>query len=125
MIKIDSVLLIEDDEITNFIARMILEGLKIKNIYSAVNGKEGLLLLEKHNPDLVLLDISMPVMDGFQFLEAKTHMNLCPGTKISMLTSSVRKEDQIRAGLFKNVIAYLEKPITHEKMLHLQKLMIE
>lgn len=110
------VLLVEDDEITNFLSETILSTLGITSVFATLNGMEGLTYLARDCPDLILLDIAMPVMDGFEFLEEKQKTRVCPESKIAMLTSSVRKTDQDKASTFPEVIDYLEKPLSPEKV---------
>ena len=65
--RISSVLLIEDDLPTRSVMARTLEKMDW-TVYEAGNGQEGLERLEQHKPDLILLDLMMPVMDGFEFL---------------------------------------------------------
>ena len=116
MDQIKSVLLIEDDEITNFISQRIFSKLGISNVIIATNGKEAIEKVEKHSPDLILLDLCMPVMDGFEFLAEKKNKKLSPGAKVVILTSSIRQEDKVAAKNWSNIIGFLEKPLTAEKI---------
>ena len=114
MIKI---LIIEDDEITNFITKTNLEKFGYKNIAVALNGQEGLDYLKNNTcPDLILLDINMPILDGWDFLEATTRLNLGLEIPVVVITSSIRFEDRSNAELYSNVIDYMEKPINFEEL---------
>jgi CheY-like chemotaxis protein len=111
------ILIIEDDEITNFITKTNLEKFGYKNIAVALNGQEGLDYLKNNScPDLILLDINMPVLDGWDFLEATTRLNLGLEIPIVVITSSIRFEDRSNAELYSNVIDYMEKPINFEEL---------
>ena len=70
----DYILVIEDDEAIQIIVKDILASVGYK-IKSAANGLEGMLLLhsEKHLPRLILLDLMMPKMDGFEFRNEQLH----------------------------------------------------
>lgn len=118
-----SVLLIDDDDVCNFI---MLRTLKIiasdLEILTAKNGKEAINLLKDlftaniKIPSIIFLDINMPVMDGFVFLEAYKNMDgRKDDIKIVMVTSSNNSGDIIRAhdGGVSDVII---KPV-NEKML--------
>lgn len=72
-----NVLLVDDDKICNFITEATLNRLGVaKQIHSALNGKEALDLINGYFqgdlaiPDVIFLDLNMPIMDGFQFIEA-------------------------------------------------------
>lgn len=56
-------------------------------VFSANNGKEGLTLTKKHNPDLILLDIKMPIMDGMTMLDLLRRTENGNFTKVIMLTN--------------------------------------
>ena len=112
-----NVLLVEDDEITNFISTNVLKGLGIKNVKAVENGLQACSYLEENCPDLIFLDISMPVMDGFEFLENIEKKGDCSDkTQIVILTSSMRPSDRKKAEMFNNIIAYIEKPLDAEKV---------
>ncbi len=81
-----NILLIDDDDALQTMYSTVL-GSAGHNITVASNGQEGLELLDQNSIDLILLDVNMPVMDGFGFLETydrKKH----GGIKIIMLTNS-------------------------------------
>ena len=92
--RIDSVLLVEDDRITNFLNERLLRKLNItESIKVATNGEEALQYLEKTEasgkplPDLIFLDINMPVMDGLEFLQ-EVQQNF-PSTRQRLYCSNV------------------------------------
>ena len=109
------VLLIEDNETTNFIHKFVLNKVGIVEIDEALNGLEAFNYLENNCPDIIFLDINMPVMDGWEFLKEKELKALCKNSKIAMLTSSTRLEDREKAESYPSVIAYIEKPLTPDK----------
>ncbi|ASV32170.1 response regulator [Maribacter cobaltidurans] len=115
------VLLIEDDETTNFIHKIALRKEGLEEVHEVLNGLDAFHFLEKDCPDLIFLDINMPIMDGWEFLQEKESRSLCQGAKIAMLTSSNRNEDRERAESYPSVIAYLEKPLTSEKIKVIQQ----
>ena len=66
-------------------------------------------------PDVILLDINMPVMDGFEFLEEFEKNTDCnKHTKVFMLTSSTQDEDRINSLKYSCVNGYFDKPLTIE-----------
>lgn len=110
-----TVLLVDDDEITNFLCKKMLTELGFESVDSATNGLEAIKYLQKTCPDLIFLDIKMPIMDGFEFLEELKITNLCQDVKIIMLTSSSREKEIKQASAYTNVIDFVVKPLTKQK----------
>jgi len=124
MKKVKSILLVDDDETTNFINELMISDMGITDeLLQANNGKEAIDLLEerikldKMLPDLILLDINMPVMDGFDFLDAYQHLQFHkkPSVIIVMLTTSLNPSDVERAKQAE-ITDYINKPLTEEKI---------
>lgn len=123
-----SILVVDDDQTTVLLTRLFLESMSIKNIYSSSNGQEAINFLSDHAktdqqakecPDIVLLDLNMPVMDGFEFLEEYSKKDGLRKKDISIviLTSSDSKRDRDRIKQIEvNVAGYIVKPLTEEKI---------
>ena len=126
MAALSCVLLVDDDDTTNYLNQVLLQRVAVADtVLVAGNGQEALDLLHKHCapvasptcPALILLDMKMPLMNGFEFLQAyaqrPTRDN--PTVVIIMLTTSVnpRDVDQL-PGL--PVAGYLTKPLTRDKI---------
>jgi len=112
-----NILLIDDDDIGNFISEKILTEMGFSNITAVTDGKQALESLKKENcPKLVFLDINMPVMDGFAFLTRAVKEILCKQMNVVILTSSNRKSDKNKASQFSNVVDYIEKPLNQDKV---------
>ncbi|MCC7533512.1 MAG: response regulator [Bacteroidia bacterium] len=113
-------LLIDDDEVTNFINSKI-----IKNVYPnaditvALNGIEALNVIEAHKQegkasfDIVYVDISMPVMDGWMFIEkiSSEQYKQQQQAYYVMLTSSVFEDDVEKAKNYAVIKLFLTKPL--------------
>ena len=113
------ILLIDDDAITNFLNQNLIEQ-KIKGIPITIfyNGLEGLKYI-KNNPDkhyIVFLDINMPVMNGWEFLEEIDSLMLETSMEIHVLTSSIYPGDRERANALPNVSSFIEKPLDESAM---------
>lgn len=115
-----SVLLIEDDDILVMqYAEMLQElGFKKNNIASVLNGREALALVTNNLPhqplaDLILLDLKMPVMDGFGFLEAYSKLPNSKNTRIIIISSSIDPDELDRAAAF-GAYLYITKPLQKE-----------
>ncbi|MDP5230152.1 MAG: response regulator [Cellulophaga sp.] len=114
--KVFKILLVDDDGITNFITKSKLKNLGFENVNAVANGRLALDYLKNEVPDLIFLDINMPVMDGFDFLTHKEKNKVCPDVPVIVLSSSDRIQDQQFAKNFNNVVDYIEKPLNYEKI---------
>lgn len=110
------VLLVDDDNICNFLSAKTLERIGYgESVHTALNGRQAIdtyLQGAEPLPDIILLDLNMPVMDGFTFLETLREMNL-PNKeqiKIIIVSSSESPEDIDRARRL-GVRQYLIKPV--------------
>jgi len=124
MLKIDHVLFVDDDEITNYLNVRLVQKLKIANeIKVATNGLEALELIKKKRkagencPNLIFLDLNMPLMDGFQFLETFSQMDECAvPPRIVVVTTSTNNKDLDRLQHYSFISGYINKPMTTEKL---------
>jgi CheY-like chemotaxis protein len=110
------ILLVDDDRGANFLTRLILDHCKVEGeIDIALDGQHALDLIEAKDfvPDVILLDINMPKMDGFEFLEALKDKTKCyHHSRVFVLSSSQRDADKEAALTFSCVKDYFEKPLT-------------
>jgi CheY-like chemotaxis protein len=113
-----NILLVDDDSIANFLIEKIVQSTGLaRNIFKALNGKEALEYFYQSNevPEIVLLDLNMPVMNGFEFLKAFQILELKDkeDVLIIMVTSSVNPSDLEKARSL-GIRYYLTKPISAE-----------
>lgn len=127
MKQVERVLVIDDDATVTFLIERMLCGFGIdKGVQIAHNGLEGLTHMREDAaqgqlPHLILLDIKMPEMDGFTFMEELTKLNLnLNDTKIVLLSSSQSPWDKEKAAK-SPAAAFLHKPLTKETLRSIMK----
>jgi len=129
MKKLNCILLVEDNAADNYYHQYIIKDAGVCNhIEITLNGLEALAYLKKskelnHNgsfplPDLIFLDINMPRMNGFEFLEEykKLDEKLKSRVLIVILTTSINPEDHKKAMVFKEVSEFQSKPLSEESL---------
>jgi len=113
MEKIINILLVEDDELDVMDIRRTLDKMKIVyHLRHARNGEEGLSLLRETGsslPDVMLIDINMPKMNGLEFLQAVRQDEDLKGLKCFMITTSDEQVDK-QAAKKLGVSGYIVKP---------------
>ena len=131
MSKLKTILLIDDDEATNFMNKRILRKLQIaEQIITKENGQEGLNYLIKADsnnnfprPELIFLDINMPVMNGWEFLDAYEQL---PAEQrgqviVVMLTTSLNYQDEQLAKEKGLLDGFMSKPLQKEDIIKIVK----
>jgi CheY-like chemotaxis protein len=122
--KLNNVLLVDDDHGANFINQMIIKQSGITdNIETTLNGKEALDYLNgtgkyeqngtKSFPELIFLDINMPIMNGWEFLEEYNKLEEERKNKstIILLTTSLNPEDRKKAEKISSISGFENKPL--------------
>ncbi len=125
-------MLIDDNEIDNLINHKMIEAATIADVIYTHTGArsaiEFLRNIEKLDiassvlPDVIFLDIDMPLMDGFQFLDEFERLDSSTRQKchVVMLTSSINPQDLSRSRKYNFVKHFLNKPLTNESLMKLQ-----
>jgi CheY-like chemotaxis protein len=130
MNPIRTLTLIDDDDIFVFLTKKAIEQTKLVELIKVFeNGLDALNFLKenKHNvnalPEIILLDLSMPIMNGWQFLEeyTKLHPTIGKNITIYICSSSISHDDITRAKAINEVSDYIIKPITKDKLIDLIK----
>jgi CheY-like chemotaxis protein len=118
------VILVDDDAFTNQLYKLMFEDMQIaEEVLTFCSGEEVLDYLwanneepgSEHEMNLLLLDLKMPGMDGFAFMEKLEKMPLKQRFKIAVVTSSINQDDIDRVNSFK-VNGLIHKPFTKEKL---------
>lgn len=123
MEKLHKILLVDDDTITNFMNERLLKKLNIsEEVKVSINGLEALNYIKdesssKECPELIFLDINMPVMNGIEFLESFKDCNCCERKPVVViLTTSSDPGDLDKISNFPFVGGFLNKPLTEQKI---------
>lgn len=139
MKKINCILLVDDDPTTNFLNQELIEELEVTNsVHVTWNGQEALDYLNgvgKYRtkdstnfprPNIIFLDINMPVMDGYVFLDHYANMPVSKRADIIVvfLTTSDSQQDRDKASTKTIISDFLEKPLKREAVLKVVKELI-
>lgn len=120
--KLECILLVDDDHEDCFFHQIVIKKMNITNsIEVARNGLEALDFLKKDGgitPELIFLDINMPKMNGWEFLEHYKHLDPKQKARITilMLTTSANPDDVIKAQEMEDVTGYKTKPLSVEML---------
>jgi CheY-like chemotaxis protein len=123
------IMIIDDDSVDRFILRKVLEKITSAEIIEFNSGVEalekitGIAESRQKFPELIFLDVNMPVLDGFGFLDALEQLSGSYKTHYHIIFISSNKNEKEKKKVFNysNVIGYFEKPITEEALLAFKK----
>ncbi|MCC9135476.1 response regulator [Pontibacter silvestris] len=109
------IVLVDDMEISNFIISTMIEniypGYVVHDFTNPVQAFSSLNIIE---PDAILLDLNMPEMDGWAFLDSMQSRNM--SYQVHILTSSTSELDRRRSLTYSNVISYQSKPLDEKEL---------
>lgn len=121
-----TILLIDDDNATNYLHRFYLEEWNIcQSILVTEDGREALSVIQQ-TPDifkdpnsLILLDINMPIMNGFEFLQAYSQLEQCSKASgvLVMLTTTLSEAYRQKANSISEICGFVKKPLEREELL--------
>ncbi len=123
--KVQRAFIIDDDEVYIYAIKRLI---KIQNLCDEVlvftDGKQAVDYLEEHQndgtqmPEVIMIDVNMPVLDGWGFIEAFQKMDLesTRNTKLFMISSSIDPRDVKKAKEIPLIIKYIFKPITFDEL---------
>jgi len=122
--------LVDDDQIFVYLTAKAIEQTKLIDLIKIFdNGLDAINFLKENSgepqslPEVILLDLSMPIMDGWQFLEEYIFLQprLTKKIIIYIVSSSITPADIIRAKNISEVSDYIIKPVTKEKLIEVVK----
>jgi CheY-like chemotaxis protein len=134
MKKVKDLLVVDDDYAARYLAKTAIEEAAIAdNIIFCQNGHQALEYIkenclstednpDKNCPELILLDLNMPVMDGFEFLEELARIEDLKhnNTSVVLLSSASYLKEKSQVEKF-SILGYIEKPVMAEELLKLIK----
>lgn len=132
MKKINMIFIVDDDPITVFgIKKMLGAVADCENILEFPNGERAIwqikqMILKKQElPDIIFLDINMPIMDGWEFLEEFVNLPISKTVNINIVTSSIDQNDKDKSENFKAMthhpIIFNSKPILRKEIEEITK----
>jgi len=119
--RYNTCLLIDDNYIDNFVTRRILEGSNFADhVVVSQSATEAIQLLQSGSvkPDVIFLDIRMPLMGGFEFLQEYEKLDIAgkSNIKIFMLSSSLDPADMKKSVNNKFITQFIHKPLTQKAL---------
>jgi len=108
--------IVEDDATIRALLEMALLGAGYSDVASSARGDEGLEMIRREKPDLVLLDVMLPGLDGFSIARRVRESSELAATRIVMLTARTAPEDIVR-GLDSGADDYVTKPFDRKVLL--------
>ena len=106
------ILIVDDDRLNTTLIRFSLKE-KNYDVVTAENGREGIASVKAHRPDLIILDIQMPQMSGFEFMNELKTLPGASATPVIMLTANENMQDIF---LSEGVKGYFVKPVDPPKL---------
>lgn len=110
-----TILVVEDNEDIILLTKAVLS-YKGYNVCTASNGTEGLKAAKENHPDLIILDVMMPDMDGYQVLEALKKADDTKDIPVAFLTAKTQ-EEEIKRGISLGAVKYFKKPFEPMELL--------
>lgn len=118
-----NLLVIDDDDINIFIIKKIVEKTELAiNMISKANGQQAIDFIKatltnpEEFPHLMLIDINMPIMNGWEFVEAYQMLNVQQSVDMYILSSSVYENDIEKTKSYNSVKGFISKPLSIERL---------
>ncbi|MCC6817620.1 MAG: response regulator [Bacteroidia bacterium] len=127
--KVDLAYIIDDDEVIIYLTQLLVKNVdfceRLSSFTSAEQAMESLLEAIKTGkdvPSVILIDLNMPIKDGWVFLDELSALNIQQNIPVFIFTSSINPVDMERALSYKIVKDYIIKPLTIQKVSKIMRL---
>ncbi|MCR5216973.1 MAG: response regulator [Lachnospiraceae bacterium] len=110
-----NILIVDDSKTSRRMIRRVLEAAGHVIVAEASNGEEGVIAYQKERPDLVTMDVTMPVMDGIEALQVMLHED--PQAKVIMITALGQSERMVQA-IKQGAIGFIAKPFQETEIIN-------
>ncbi|MEQ9262391.1 MAG: response regulator [Owenweeksia sp.] len=111
------IMLVDDKEMSNFIMRKFLEmNAPDCEIYDFTDPEGAYHKIDSINPDLIFLDLNMPIMDGWDFLQQMADEK--KANKVAIVTSSTSENDKNESLNYNNIVQFIIKPFAAEELVN-------
>ena len=114
--ELTSIVVVEDDAVIRAVLEMALTAEGFTHVVSCARGDEGLETIRRRKPDLVLLDVMLPGVDGFAICTRIRALPALSGTRVIMLTARTQNDDIVR-GLQCGADDYVTKPFDRKVLM--------
>lgn len=119
MTKLLKIMLVDDQKMANFINKKLIEVTNFaEKIIDYTLPQKALLEIDQEKPDLIFLDLNMPDINGWGFLDALRERNV--NTQVVIVTSSTSTIDKQKAQNYNQVVDFLVKPLSKTSILDLK-----
>lgn len=108
-----NVLIVDDDQ--QALETMSLYLTEIADVFTVIGGKQAVEIVQLHQMDVILLDVDMPIMDGFKTLEQFRNLKDCINVPVILVTGKSDKYTVMNS-IFMGVDGYLVKPVDKETL---------
>lgn len=122
MVRPDTALIVDDEQHLRTYLKLILKQIGFRTFHEASNGKEGMDVYQEHKPDLVLMDVNMPIMEGMEALKAIMEFD---EEAVVVMMTSVASRQAVETSVELGASHYIRKDTKKDEIAEVLNLLIE